>query len=92
MALLTRAQPAHDGHRGAIGALVPLLPFLVLNGHLAFVAAAGLSALAVFGLGAGITRLTDIHPLRSGLRQLAFGASAALVTYGIGVVLGTALR
>jgi VIT1/CCC1 family predicted Fe2+/Mn2+ transporter len=76
----------------AIGALVPLLPFLVLNGQLAFIAAAGLSALAVFGLGAGITRLTGIHPLRSGLRQLAFGASAALVTYGIGVVLGTALR
>ncbi len=76
----------------AIGALVPLLPFLMLNGQAALIAAAGLSAIAVFGLGAGITRLTGIHPLRSGLRQLAFGASAAVVTYGIGVLVGTAIR
>jgi VIT1/CCC1 family predicted Fe2+/Mn2+ transporter len=76
----------------AIGALVPLLPFLILNGQFALLAAAGLSAIAVFALGAGITRLTGIHPLRSGLRQLAFGASAAAVTYGIGVLVGTAIR
>jgi VIT1/CCC1 family predicted Fe2+/Mn2+ transporter len=76
----------------AIGALVPLLPFLVLNGQFALLAAAGLSAIAVFALGAGITRLTGIHPLRSGLRQLAFGASAAAATYGIGVLVGTAIR
>jgi VIT1/CCC1 family predicted Fe2+/Mn2+ transporter len=76
----------------AIGALVPLLPFLFVNGQVALIAAACVSAIAVFGLGAGITRLTGIHPLRSGLRQLAFGAAAAAVTYGIGVVLGTALR
>jgi len=76
----------------AIGALVPLLPFLIVNGQAALIAAAGLSAIAVFGLGAGITRLTGIHPLRSGLRQLAFGASAAAVTYGIGLLVGTAIR
>lgn len=76
----------------AIGALVPLLPFLFFTGQVALIGAACLSAIAVFGLGAGITRLTGIHPVRSGLRQLAFGASAAVVTYGIGVVMGTALR
>jgi VIT1/CCC1 family predicted Fe2+/Mn2+ transporter len=76
----------------AIGAFVPLLPFLILNGQFALLAAAGLSAIAVFALGAGITRLTGIHPLRSGLRQLAFGASAAVITYGIGALVGTAIR
>jgi VIT1/CCC1 family predicted Fe2+/Mn2+ transporter len=76
----------------ALGGLVPLLPFLFVAGQVALVAAAALSGVALLGLGAGITRLTGIHPVRSGLRQLAFGASAALVTYGIGIVVGTALR
>ena len=76
----------------ALGALVPLLPFLLVDGQVALVAAAGLSGVALLGLGAGITRLTGIHPVRSGLRQLAFGASAALITYGIGLAVGTALR
>lgn len=76
----------------AVGAFVPLLPFLVTGGQIALFAAAGLSGIAIFTLGAGITRLTGIHPIRSGLRQLAFGTSAAAITYGIGVVVGTALR
>lgn len=76
----------------AVGAFVPLLPFLVTGGPIALIAAAVLSGVGIFALGAGITRLTGIHPIRSGLRQLAFGASAAAVTYGIGVVVGTALR
>ena len=76
----------------AIGAVVPLLPFLLTGGQVALIAAAVMSAVALFGLGAGITRLTGMHPLRSGLRQLAFGAAAASITYGIGVAVGTALR
>jgi vacuolar iron transporter family protein len=76
----------------ALGALVPLLPFLIIGGQVALIAAACLSALAIFALGAGITRLTGVHPIHSGLRQLAFGASAALITYGVGVAVGTALR
>ena len=76
----------------ALGALVPLLPFLITGGELALIAAAGLSGLAIFALGAGITQLTGIPPVRSGLRQLAFAATAAGITYGIGVMVGAALR
>ncbi len=76
----------------AVGAFVPLVPFLFLTGQIALVAAAALSGLALFALGAGITRLTGVHPIRSGLRQLAFGASAAVITYGIGSAVGTAVR
>jgi VIT1/CCC1 family predicted Fe2+/Mn2+ transporter len=76
----------------ALGAVVPLLPFLLAGGQLALIVAAGLSGVALFGLGAGITALTGTQPVRSGLRQLAFGASAAAITYGIGAVVGTALR
>lgn len=76
----------------ALGALVPVVPFLVIGAQPALVAAALLSGIALFGLGAGITGLTGIAPIRSGLRQLAFGATAAAITYGIGVAVGTALR
>jgi VIT1/CCC1 family predicted Fe2+/Mn2+ transporter len=76
----------------ALGASVPLLPFLVTSGQVALIVAAGLSGAALFGLGAAITRLTGVNPLRSGLRQLAFGAAAASITYGIGVLVGAAVR
>jgi VIT1/CCC1 family predicted Fe2+/Mn2+ transporter len=76
----------------APGALVPVVPFLVGSAQPALVAAAALSGIALFALGAGITRLTGVDPIRSGLRQLAFGAVAAAITYGIGVLVGTALR
>jgi VIT1/CCC1 family predicted Fe2+/Mn2+ transporter len=76
----------------ALGAFVPLLAFLVTDGQAALIAAAVLSGIAVFALGAGITRLTGLHPVASGLRQLAFGAAAASITYGIGVLVGAALR
>ena len=73
----------------ALGAFVPLLPFLVAGGQGALITAAVLSGIAIFALGAGITVLTGIQPVRSGLRQLAFGATAASITYSIGVVVGS---
>lgn len=76
----------------ALGALLPLLPFLVIGGSSAVLLAAAVSGLALFALGAGITTLTGMHPIRAGLRQLAFGAIAAAVTYGIGAAVGTAVR
>lgn len=76
----------------AVGASVPLLPFLITGGPGALIAAAVLSGVAIFGLGAAITRLTGIHPVRSGSRQLAFGATAAAITYGIGVLVGAAVH
>jgi VIT1/CCC1 family predicted Fe2+/Mn2+ transporter len=47
--------------------------------------------MALFGLGAAITRLTARHPIWAGLRQLAFGLAAAAITFAIGTVLGTTL-
>jgi VIT1/CCC1 family predicted Fe2+/Mn2+ transporter len=76
----------------ALGALVPLLPFLVLSGNPAIMAAATVSGVALFGLGAGITNLTGLNPIRAGLRQLVFGAVAAAITYGIGVAVGGVVR
>jgi VIT1/CCC1 family predicted Fe2+/Mn2+ transporter len=75
----------------AIGALVPVLPFLVASGGQAIVASAVLAALALFALGAAITLLTGRQPLIAGLRQVGFGMAAAAITFVIGTLLGTAI-
>lgn len=73
------------------GAIVPVLPFIFAAGPTALVASAVLSGLALFGLGAAITLLTGRDPIRSGLRQVAFGLAAAAITFGIGSLIGTAV-
>jgi VIT1/CCC1 family predicted Fe2+/Mn2+ transporter len=75
----------------ALGAIVPVVPFLVGSGGLAIAASAALSALALFGLGMAITLLTGRNPLIAGLRQVGFGLVAAGITFGIGALLGAAL-
>jgi VIT1/CCC1 family predicted Fe2+/Mn2+ transporter len=75
----------------AMGALVPLIPFAFTTGTPAVIAAAVLSALALFGIGALITVITGRSAARAGFRQLAIGIAAAAVTYGIGRLLGTAI-
>ncbi|GAA5066589.1 VIT1/CCC1 family predicted Fe2+/Mn2+ transporter [Thermocatellispora tengchongensis] len=73
----------------ALGALIPLLPFLFGFGSIT--AAVVLTALALFGSGALVARITTRHPLFGGARQLVLGAAAAAVTYGIGHLVGTAI-
>ncbi len=76
----------------SVGAFVPLLPFLLLAGAAAFVTSLAGSLVALFAVGLGVSRLTHRRPLRSGLRQAALGTLAAAVTFGIGALLGTAVR
>lgn len=73
----------------ALGAIVPLAPFLVGAGTGAIIVSAVLSGAALFLLGAAITIMTGRHPLVAGLRQLGFGLAAAAITYAIGTLLGT---
>jgi VIT1/CCC1 family predicted Fe2+/Mn2+ transporter len=72
----------------AIGAVVPLLPFLLTTGTPAFVAALGLSFAALFLVGAGVSVFTGRNLLFSGARQVAIGAAAAAVTYAVGTLIG----
>jgi len=72
----------------ALGALIPLLPFLLTTGTVAFVAALGLSFIALFLVGAGVSVFTGRNILFSGTRQVAIGAAAAAVTYGVGTLIG----
>ena len=68
----------------ALGAAVPLVPWLVTSGTTAVVAtvvAAGVLAIVV-GVVLGI--FTGRSPLRSALRQLALSAVAAAIAFGVG--------
>jgi VIT1/CCC1 family predicted Fe2+/Mn2+ transporter len=73
------------------GAIIPLLPFLLLTGTPALVGGVAISLGALFLLGLGVSRLTGRPPLRCGLRQLGLGGIAALITFLIGQAIGTAI-
>jgi VIT1/CCC1 family predicted Fe2+/Mn2+ transporter/rubrerythrin len=75
----------------AIGALVPVVPYALTNGAPAFVAAIGLSLVALFAVGAGVSLLTGRSLLFSGARQVAIGGVAAAVTYVVGTAIGVAV-
>jgi len=72
----------------ALGAVVPLLPFLVAAGSGAEVAGAVLSVLALFLMGAAKTLVTSRSVLRSGLEMVAVGVAAAVVTNLVGRFVG----
>src|SRR5690242_486225 len=73
------------------GALVPLLPFLFVRAEGALIAAMGLTAAALFGVGAMISLFTGRSAFRDGFRMLAIGAGAGAVTYFVGKLLGVSL-
>jgi VIT1/CCC1 family predicted Fe2+/Mn2+ transporter len=73
----------------AVGAIVPLLPYLL--GASSLLISAVLSAIGLFVAGALVSRFTSRGWLYSGLRQLLLGALAAAVTYGIGRGVGVGL-
>jgi vacuolar iron transporter family protein len=76
----------------ATGAAVPVLPFLLgLQGLPALVTATALVGLALMLTGATVGVLSGGPPLRRAFRQLAIGAGAAAVTYGLGVLFGATL-
>ncbi len=72
----------------AIGAVIPVIPYLFGSGSVAFAFSLGLSLVALFVVGAGVSLLTGRSMLFSGFRQLAIGAGAAAVTYAVGAVIG----
>jgi VIT1/CCC1 family predicted Fe2+/Mn2+ transporter len=75
----------------ATGATIPLVPFVASGGRTALLCAIGLTAAALFGVGAAISLFTGRGAVRGGLRLLVIGAAAGGVTYAIGRLLGTAV-
>jgi VIT1/CCC1 family predicted Fe2+/Mn2+ transporter len=75
----------------AVGAILPVLPFLFLSGLLAVGASVLLSVAGLFGIGAAITLQTGKSVARSGGRQVLVGLAAAAITFGLGRLLGVSL-
>ena len=70
------------------GALIPLVPFLLTSGSVAFWGSVGVSLIALAILGVGIATLTRRPLVYGAIRQMALGGIAAAVTYGVGGLLG----
>ena len=70
-----------------LGALVPVLPYLL--GASSLVVPVLLALVGLFLAGALVSRFTDRGALYSGGRQLLLGGAAAALTYGVGSLVGT---
>ena len=75
----------------AIGAVIPVIPFMFTNGMQAVILSVSMSAVGLFLIGAAITLFTGKNVWYSGFRQVLFGLAAAAVTFGIGKLIGVSL-
>jgi vacuolar iron transporter family protein len=74
-----------------MGAVIPVVPFMFLEGFIATIGSFVLSAFALFGIGSGISLITGKNIFIAGFRQVLFGLTAALLTYGVGTLIGVTL-
>ena len=74
----------------AIGATLPLIPFLFGFSAHGITIAATISGIALFGVGAVLSLFSGKSALWGGLRMLLIGAAAAAATYGIGSLFNVA--
>jgi vacuolar iron transporter family protein len=74
----------------AIGASLPLIPFLLGFGGRSVLIAATIAGAALFLIGAMLSLFSGRNALLSGLRMLAIGAAAAAATYAIGSLFNVA--
>jgi vacuolar iron transporter family protein len=75
----------------AIGAVIPVLPFMFTSGLKAIIISVALSAAGLFIIGAAITLFTGKNLWFSGFRQVLFGLAAAAITFGIGKLIGVSV-
>jgi VIT1/CCC1 family predicted Fe2+/Mn2+ transporter len=75
----------------AVGAIIPVTPFIFLSGMTAVYVSVVISGLGLFGIGAAITLMTGRSVWFSGMRQVLFGLVAAALTYGIGRLIGVSI-
>jgi len=75
----------------AIGAVIPVIPFMFTSGITAIVISVISSAAGLFLIGSAITLFTGKSIWFSGFRQVIFGLIAAGITFGIGKLIGVSL-
>ncbi len=75
----------------AVGAVIPLLPFLIGASEYRLGWSVALTAAALFGVGGALSLFSGRSALLSGVRMLSIGAAAGAATYFIGSLLGVNL-
>jgi len=75
----------------ALGAAIPLAPFLLSSGSSNLPVSIGFTALALFAVGATLSLFSGRGALKGGLRMLLIGAAAGGATYLIGKMIGVGL-
>ena len=73
------------------GAIIPLFPYIFLQGLVAIIISLALGALALFLTGAAITLLTGKSIWVSGFRQVLIGLIAAGLVFGVGKLIGVSI-
>ncbi len=74
-----------------LGAIVPIIPFILSSGHTAIISSAILSILSLMIIG-GITAInTGVDFFKGAIRMLMFGGFAAIITYISGTLIGIVL-
>jgi VIT1/CCC1 family predicted Fe2+/Mn2+ transporter len=76
----------------AAGAVIPLVPFVVLSGASALLVSLALTALVLMAVGAFTARMTHRTIVFGALRALVIGALATGVTYVVGRIIGVAVN
>jgi VIT1/CCC1 family predicted Fe2+/Mn2+ transporter len=72
----------------AIGAVIPVIPFVFGSGIVAVLISLVLGILGLFIIGVGITLTTGAPLLKSAGRQVLLGLAAAAITFGLGSLVG----
>jgi vacuolar iron transporter family protein len=72
----------------AIGAVIPVIPFIFGSGFVAVLFSLVLGILGLFIVGVGITLTTGASLLKSAGRQILLGLTAAAITFGLGLLIG----
>src|SRR4051812_18859895 len=72
----------------ALGAVIPLVPWLFGSGTAATLISLGSAAVAATAVGAVLARFTGRSRFYSALRQLLFAVIPAVITFGIGKAVG----
>ena len=72
-----------------LGAFIPIIPFFFLSGYPAVILAGLISLIAHFLVGAAKTFVTGRSWLASGLEMTIVGIITGVVTYLVGLLIGT---
>lgn len=75
----------------AIGAVIPVFPFMITSGATAIIMSVLASAIGLFLIGSAITLFTGKSVWYSGFRQVFFGLAAAAITFAIGKLIGVSV-